>query len=166
MMDFGTCACTGKGMAKLVQPASLITLLQGEHHAYEVLQRLGELPLYGEGLPNTAGVYRVLNGMEKQGLVTSRWVPSDAGPPKRLYRITDDGVACAHRWVRTLREYSFALQRLAASSEHALQEWGRGEGETGPCEPPAPELRPEGACLCCQPSMQGPEGVPRLGEEG
>ena len=166
MTDFSTCACTGRGMAKLVQPAALITLLEGERHAYEVVQRLGALPLYGEGLPNTGGVYRALNAMEKQGLVDSRWAPSDAGPRKRLYRITDDGVACARRWVRTLQEYTLALQRLLGFSEQALGQWAQREAGAGCCDPPSPEALPDVGCLCCQPSAEGAEGVPSVSEKG
>lgn len=38
-----------------------------------------------------AGVYRDLRAMEQHDLVTSDWEPSDAGPDRRVYDLTDEG---------------------------------------------------------------------------
>jgi DNA-binding PadR family transcriptional regulator len=38
-----------------------------------------------------AGVYRDLRAMEQHDLVTSDWEPSEAGPDRRVYELTDEG---------------------------------------------------------------------------
>ena len=67
-------------------------------YGYEIAKRLqkareGE-PLFKEGT-----VYPVLRALSASGLLTSRIVPSYSGPPRRYYRITDEGR-------RTLRDWS------------------------------------------------------------
>src|SRR5450755_154077 len=52
----------------------------------------------GEALFKEGTVYPVLRALAAAGLLTSRVVPSYAGPPRRYYRITDEGQ-------RMLREY-------------------------------------------------------------
>ena len=66
-------------------------------YGYEIAKRLqraseGE-PLFKEGT-----VYPVLRALAAEGLLTSRIVPSYAGPPRRYYRITDDGRAVLGQW--------------------------------------------------------------------
>ena len=61
-------------------------------YGYEIAKRLqkaneGE-PLFKEGT-----VYPVLRALSANGLLTSRIVPSYSGPPRRYYRITEEGRA-------------------------------------------------------------------------
>jgi len=66
-------------------------------YGYEIAKRLqraneGE-PLFKEGT-----VYPVLRTLAAGGLLTSRVVPSYAGPPRRYYRITEEGRAMLAQW--------------------------------------------------------------------
>jgi PadR family transcriptional regulator, regulatory protein PadR len=66
-------------------------------YGYEIAKRLqkaneGE-PLFKEGT-----VYPVLRALSANGLLTSRIVPSYAGPPRRYYRITEAGRAVLTDW--------------------------------------------------------------------
>jgi PadR family transcriptional regulator, regulatory protein PadR len=68
-------------------------------YGYEIAKRLqkahaGE-PLFKEGT-----VYPVLRVLSASGLLTSRIVPSYSGPPRRYYRITDEGRAALRDWSR------------------------------------------------------------------
>ena len=61
-------------------------------YGYEIAKRLqrandGE-PLFKEGT-----IYPVLRALSADGFLTSRVEPSVAGPPRRYYRITDEGRA-------------------------------------------------------------------------
>jgi PadR family transcriptional regulator, regulatory protein PadR len=72
-------------------------------YGYEIAKRLqkaheGE-PLFKEGT-----VYPVLRALSASGLLTSRIVPSYSGPPRRYYRITDDGRRALHEWTRIWRQ--------------------------------------------------------------
>jgi len=68
-------------------------------YGYEIAKRLqkaheGE-PLFKEGT-----VYPVLRALSAAGLLTSRIVPSYSGPPRRYYRITDEGRHALRDWSR------------------------------------------------------------------
>jgi PadR family transcriptional regulator PadR len=42
--------------------------------------------------------------MEQDGLVVSWWEHSSAGPARRSYRLTEEGVDWLHAWAGALRE--------------------------------------------------------------
>ena len=63
-------------------------------YGYEIAKRL-QRANEGEALFKEGTVYPVLRALAAQGLLTSRVVPSYAGPPRRYYRITDEGRADA-----------------------------------------------------------------------
>lgn len=106
------CACDGRTLARLVQPAILTALAQGEAHGYMIVRRLSEMPMYRGHKPDATGVYRFLRQMEQTGLVTSEWETSKAGPAKRLYRLSGAGRDCLGRWVATLAQYREAIGQL------------------------------------------------------
>lgn len=84
----------------------LLAMLGRTHedlYGYEIARRLqkaneGE-PLFKEG-----SLYPVLRALAAAGLLRSRVVPSYAGPPRRYYRITDEGRAVLRQWSDIWRE--------------------------------------------------------------
>ena len=120
MLDLESCPCTGKNLGKLVKPAVLMLLAGEDLHGYEIVQRLGTLPLFGGETPDTTGVYRALRQMDEEGMVTSTWVLSEAGPAKRCYHMTEDGLACAQKWAETLKQYHAAVGALLALAEQSM----------------------------------------------
>jgi PadR family transcriptional regulator PadR len=66
-------------------------------YGYEIAKRL-QRANEGEALFKEGTVYPVLRALSAGGLLTSRIVPSYAGPPRRYYRITDDGRAVLRDW--------------------------------------------------------------------
>jgi DNA-binding PadR family transcriptional regulator len=120
MPDLEACPCSGKNLDKLVKPAVLMLLAREDMHGYELLQRLGEMPVFGSMKPDITGVYRALRSMQEDGMVTSTWILSEVGPAKRCYHMTEDGLACAGKWVETLRQYHTAVGGLLAEAEGAL----------------------------------------------
>jgi PadR family transcriptional regulator PadR len=66
-------------------------------YGYEITKRLQKAnegqPLFKEGT-----VYPVLRALCAAGQLTSRVVPSMAGPPRRYYRITDEGRVVLGEW--------------------------------------------------------------------
>src|SRR4029077_2122641 len=61
-------------------------------YGYEIAKRLQKAN-EGEALFKEGTLYPVLRALSANGLLTSRIVPSYAGPPRRYYRITDEGRA-------------------------------------------------------------------------
>ena len=59
-------------------------------YGYEIAKRLQKAN-EGEALFKEGTIYPVLRALSADGLLTSRVVPSYAGPPRRYYRITDEG---------------------------------------------------------------------------
>jgi PadR family transcriptional regulator PadR len=84
------------GLVALVLLAVLDQSAQ-DLYGYEIakqLQRANE----GEALFKEGTVYPVLRALSANGLLTSRIVPSYAGPPRRYYRITEEGRAVLREW--------------------------------------------------------------------
>jgi DNA-binding PadR family transcriptional regulator len=111
-MDFDQCACSGKTLARLVQPAVMAVLAGVPLHGYLIVQRLGQLAAFRCQSPDPTGVYRVLKAMEQEGLVSAAWQLADTGPAKRAYALTDEGRRCLARWLHTLEEYHAAIEDL------------------------------------------------------
>ena len=70
MQDLKGCACTGKSLPRLLRPAILSTLAKGSH-GYAMMEELRRLSAVGDRVPDHTGVYRMLQAMEKEGLVAS-----------------------------------------------------------------------------------------------
>jgi PadR family transcriptional regulator PadR len=66
-------------------------------YGYEIAKRLASanegVAIFKEGT-----VYPVLRALSAGGLLTSRIVPSYAGPPRRYYRITEQGRTVLAEW--------------------------------------------------------------------
>jgi PadR family transcriptional regulator, regulatory protein PadR len=111
-MDLNQCACSGKSLARLVQPAVMAVLARQPSHGYAILQQLEPLAMFqGQG-PDATGLYRLLKSMEEKGLVVSSWDLADSGPAKRRYELTRRGNACLQKWVGTLEQYERAVAEL------------------------------------------------------
>jgi len=85
-------------------------------YGYEIAKRLqhaneGE-PLFKEGT-----VYPVLRSLAAAGLLTSRVVPSYAGPPRRYYRITDEGRAMLREWSAIWRQTRTFVDRFIEGTD-------------------------------------------------
>ena len=90
------------GLPRNYLRASLLLLIgEAPAHGYDLLDQIAQL-----GLRNVdpGGLYRTLRVMEEDGLVSSSWEHSSAGPARRTYRLTADGVDWLHAWAGALRE--------------------------------------------------------------
>ena len=72
----------------ILRPAVLLLLKQQDGYGYELIERLREL---GVSDTDPGGLYRVLRAMEREDLVLSRWFPSEKGPARRRYSLTNEG---------------------------------------------------------------------------
>lgn len=104
----------GKGWRRPIrnfyEPCLLLTLRSGKSHGYELKSRLESL---GLGEVNPSLVYRALRDMEAQGLVESEWdTEATAGPARRVYDITENGLSHLAQWADDLRETDRILHRF------------------------------------------------------
>ena len=66
-------------------------------YGYEIAKRLANAN-EGTSIFKEGTVYPVLRAMSASNLLTSRIVPSYSGPPRRYYRITDQGRTVLAEW--------------------------------------------------------------------
>jgi DNA-binding PadR family transcriptional regulator len=116
-VNLSACACSGKNMARLLQPAVMAVLAEGPLHGYRVAQRLRGMAMFADQPADRAGLYRLLRSLEKRHLVTSTWDVSTAGPAKRCYELSAAGRECLAHWVDTLRTYHAAVSELLAVAQ-------------------------------------------------
>jgi DNA-binding PadR family transcriptional regulator len=98
----------------LVQPLVLASLARGPLHGYAITDRIAGQNLHAGRPPNHSAVYRLLRGMERKGLVTSRLVASSAGPTRREYDLTPDGRSCLLLWMQSLAVYRASIDSIMA----------------------------------------------------
>jgi|SRR5215470_8646143 len=86
---------------RFVEPSLLLLLRERPLHGYELLERIPELGV--EGRVDIGNLYRLLRGLEDEGLVRSEWSADLPGPAKRTYELTDDGRRLLDRWAEALQ---------------------------------------------------------------
>jgi len=95
---------------RFTEPAILLLLRERPAHGYDLLERLPELT--GEQRVEMGNLYRLLRGLEEEGLVTSEWDDDSPGPAKRRYAITEHGLQLLDRWVEALRSSQQRTERF------------------------------------------------------
>jgi len=76
---------------------SVLDAADGDLYGYEIAKRLQKAS-EGAALFKEGTLYPVLRTLSASGYLTSRIVPSYSGPPRRYYRITDEGRALLTHW--------------------------------------------------------------------
>jgi len=107
----GACGCHDRRGERFLEAWLLLLLKSGPSHGYQLVERLGQL-LGGGGFPDPGTVYRNLRRMEEEGLVSSSWDLQDSGPPRRLYRLTEQGEELLHVWAANVEDYRSRLDRF------------------------------------------------------
>ncbi|MGH7749938.1 MAG: PadR family transcriptional regulator [Candidatus Dormibacteria bacterium] len=90
----------------LLQPCLLLLLEDSSGYGYELHQQIGAL--LRERWDNGT-IYRALNALENDDLVTSHWEPSATGPPRRRYSILPAGLVQLADWVRGVAQLNTLL---------------------------------------------------------
>jgi poly-beta-hydroxybutyrate-responsive repressor len=118
-MDIDQCACSGKTLDRFLRPLILALLSRAEAHGYNLIRQLRCLDVFACSPPDTSGIYKVLKSMEQERLVTSTWDVSSNGPAKRRYALTNDGLICMKRWIKTLEDYRKQIDGLLVTMNDA-----------------------------------------------
>ncbi len=92
-----------------LKPCLLLLLAEGPSHGYDLLEQVRRLGIKGA---EPGGLYRYLRSMEKEQLVSSWWEPSQAGPARRTYVLTDEGSKALASSVSSLRDVREILVSL------------------------------------------------------
>ncbi len=111
------CSCKGYNLDKLLQPNILILLAKENLHGYSIIQALVAKDLfYGEKADNT-GIYRTLNKLEEKGMIRFEWELENTGPARKVYHITDEGLACLSHWIDTLESYRKTIEVMTGEAK-------------------------------------------------
>lgn len=92
-----------------LKPSLLLLLAEGPSHGYELLDQVRRLGIQGA---EPGGLYRYLRSMEKEEAVSSWWEPSQAGPARRTYVLTERGQRSLRESVESLRDVRQLLAHL------------------------------------------------------
>jgi len=86
-------------------------LSEAERHGYEIAKRIRELSdtalAVGEGQ-----LYPALHRLEKDGLVAATWVPQEGKPPRKVYRLTDEGTEALAGHRREWEKFAQGVDRI------------------------------------------------------
>lgn len=85
-----------------LQPVLLLMLREWSSYGYELMEKM---TAFGLAAMNPGTVYRTLRQMEKDGIISSSWDTSTAGPARRVYSITDAGETYLKYWADSLNHY-------------------------------------------------------------
>jgi len=83
-------------------PVVLLMLREWSSYGYELMEKMAA---FGLATMNAGTFYRTLRQMEKDGMVSSSWNTSEAGPARRMYSITAAGEAYLKFWADSLDQY-------------------------------------------------------------
>jgi poly-beta-hydroxybutyrate-responsive repressor len=83
-------------------PYLLLILRDWSSYGFDMLERL---QTFGFAAMNPGSLYRILRQMEKDGMVSSMWDTSNAGPARRMYTLTQAGEEYLKIWARSLQHY-------------------------------------------------------------
>ena len=112
-------------ICRFVEPALLLMLHARPTHGYGLLDGLSRLGL--DSYPaDSSTIYRMLRSLEQAGMILSNWDAEEtAGPPRRMYQLTETGSAYLKAWVEDLRATDQVHRKfLKAYEEHVAE----GEG--------------------------------------
>lgn len=120
------CRCMGGRLRGMIQPRLLLALAQRKSHGYELMEILGQ-----EGdTPDPGSLYRTLRSLEEDSLVCSSWDTSNAGPARRVYKLTDLGVEYLHTWVVDIRKTRQGLDDFLTEYETHFSKERKDEHES------------------------------------
>ena len=101
---------------RFLRPFLLLLLRERAGHGYELIDRMREMGLE-YSIQDAGYVYRTLRSMEKNGLIASQWDTENAGPAKRVYAITPQGVEMLHEWAQTFENLKVSLEAFLETYE-------------------------------------------------
>lgn len=102
-----------KGVVELL--VLRLLALRGELHGYAIVKELLSL---GRLVAGESTVYPVLKRLESDGLLDSRWVGAEAGPPRKYYTVTETGHEFLHEARREWDALVESMSRLEGENEH------------------------------------------------
>ncbi|MCK2243914.1 MULTISPECIES: PadR family transcriptional regulator [unclassified Crossiella] len=98
----------------VIEHCVLALLSRGPRYGFDLVRELAAV----EGLGTTEGtIYPLLSRLRKDGLLETSWQPSDQGPPRRYYELTEPGRTALAGFHRHWRSFSAAVDQVLEGEE-------------------------------------------------
>ena len=89
-------------------------LERGPSYGFQLVQDLAE----GNGMLTTEGtIYPLLGRLLRDGSVSTTWQESPSGPPRKYYRLTDDGRNALERFRQEWAVFRAGVDRMVGSRQ-------------------------------------------------
>ncbi len=109
-----------KKAERYIQPSILLALKSKASYGYELIQEISKFG-FVEGQAPPGMIYRHLRELEENGWVVSQWETEGAGPAKRVYQITPEGLDVLSYWIDYMNSQAEKLLKFIASFQNASQ---------------------------------------------
>ena len=90
-------------------------------HGYQIMDELSKRGLVESTRLEAGTVYTLLRRLEHHGLVSSEWEETEAGPNRRVYKITPEGVTFLKSAISSLVQSKLVLDELLTYYETKLK---------------------------------------------
>lgn len=106
------CSCGMGNLYRFAEPVVLLLLREKGHSCgYDLCAELQDHALTDAEIDKGA-LYRTLRQLEKNGNVKSTWETGQAGPARRVYRLTREGEKHLEEWAAVLENLSKSMGRF------------------------------------------------------
>ncbi|AQV00736.1 PadR family transcriptional regulator [Desulfococcus multivorans] len=105
-----------KKTERYIQASILLSLKIKPSYGYELIQKISVFGFI-EGQVAPGMIYRHLRELEENGLVFSEWETDGAGPAKRVYQLTSEGVEILSFWIDYMKNQAQKLLRFVEMYE-------------------------------------------------
>lgn len=106
---------------RFVEPVVLQMLqIKGRSCGYDLCSELKDHTLTDAQI-DKAALYRTLRQLEANGNVKSTWEEGEAGPARRVYRLTKDGERHLEEWTIVLEHLSKSMGRFVRDAKKTLR---------------------------------------------
>jgi PadR family transcriptional regulator PadR len=102
----------------------LAVLARSPEYAFELVRRLSAV----DGLVTSEGtIYPLLSRLSRDGMVSTTWQPSDAGPPRKYYDLTAAGRRALDAFVAEWSTFTEGVDDLLRQAGAARARGARGD---------------------------------------
>src|SRR5690606_7072052 len=91
----------------------LVLLDKQDRYGYELVQKISEQIAISEGT-----VYPLLRRLTKEGYFTTYLKESSEGPPRKYYKLTDNGRVFLHELLQQWDEFTTGVNQLIKEGVH------------------------------------------------
>lgn len=97
------CSCMGGRSSRYLVPALLLLLAEKSSHGYELTERYSNIGFTDANF-DPGAIYRTLKLLESENLIKSKWETDNAGPAKKIYSITPEGLEMLSSWIADIEK--------------------------------------------------------------